>query len=215
MRDAFVAGFPGKGAYAAARRQELAAALALAGISPQQCRYLSFGDQEISFHLEDLAERILKILREIKPAVVYTHPYEGGHPDHDATAFAVHSAVKMFAGNGASRPRIYEFTSYHSGPSGMETSEFLPYPGSSICSKVLDEQERLLKARMFDCFVTQRHMLQQFPLLIEKTRPGPPYDFSQAPHAGKLYYESFDWGVDGPRWRELAREAGQALGIKD
>jgi N-acetylglucosamine malate deacetylase 2 len=213
LRDAIVAGFPGKEGYANARRQELAAALALAGISAQQCFSLGFGDQETSLHLKDLAERILQILREIKPAIVYTHPYEGGHPDHDATAFAVHSAVKLFPRNGTREPGIYEFTSYHSSLNGMETSEFLPYPGNSICSKVLDEQERLLKARMFDCFATQRHVLRQFSLSVEKIRPAPPYDFSQPPHTGKLYYENFAWGVDGPRWRELAREAEQALGI--
>jgi N-acetylglucosamine malate deacetylase 2 len=214
LTDALVAGFSGKEAYADARRQELAAALALAGISTQQCHFLGFGDQEASLHLEGLTHQIIELLREIKPAIIFTHPYEGGHPDHDATAFAVHSAVKL-SRNGGSGPGIYEFTSYHAAPGGMETSEFLPCSGNSICSKVLNEQERLLKTRMLHCFVTQQHVLQQFSLSVEKTRSAPSYDFSQAPHTGKLYYENFAWGVDGTRWRELAREAEQALGIKD
>lgn len=215
LNDALAAGFPGKQEYALARREELFAALALAGISSDNCIALGFGDQQASTHLLELSQRLLQILLDIRPGTVYTHPYEGGHPDHDATAFAVHSAIRLLALKGVSRPVTWEFTSYHAGPDGLQTNEFLPYAGISICSKALTEPERCLKAQMIDCFVTQTHVLSQFPLSVEKLRFAPRYYFDEAPHPGRLYYENFDWGMDGERWRELARKAEQILGIND
>ncbi len=49
-------------------------------------------------------------------AVVLTHAYEGGHPDHEAVAFAVQAS---------GRPRI-EMAGYHAGPNGhMIAGQFL------------------------------------------------------------------------------------------
>jgi hypothetical protein len=42
-------------------------------------------------------------------------------------------------------------------------------------------------------------------------RPAPDYDFSQPPHSGKLYYEHFDWGMSGERWRLFAAGARRTL----
>lgn len=215
LKDAEALGFRGKAEYALARRQELLAALALAGISSDRCIPLDFGDQQASTHLVELAERLFQVLLDIRPAVVYTHPYEGGHPDHDATAFAVHSALRLLPSKGVSPPVISEFTSYHAGPDGLETNEFLPYTGISICSKTLTQPEICLKTQMIGCFVTQKDVLSQFPVYVEKFRFAPRYHFDRAPHPGRLYYENFDWGMDGERWRGLAREAEQILGIND
>jgi hypothetical protein len=66
---------------------------------------------------------------------------------------------------------------------------------------------------MFDCFVTQQHMLAQFKLDAERFRRAPEYNFSQPPHPGKLHYENFNWGITGQRWRELAAAALNSLGL--
>src|SRR3954452_15878539 len=92
--DAQAAGFATREAYARARRNELAAVLALARIDRSQARELSFVDQQASLNLIDLARYVTELLEETSPEVVLTHPYEGGHPDHDATAFAVHAACQ-------------------------------------------------------------------------------------------------------------------------
>jgi hypothetical protein len=64
---------------------------------------------------------------------------------------------------------------------------------------------------MVECFVTQLHMLRHFPLDVEVFRPAPAYDFTQAPHAGKLLYEHFNWGMSGERWRLCAAGAMRTL----
>ncbi len=211
MKDASDLGFSSRKDYALARRQEAQAALSMAGVSPRQVRGLGFVDQELSLHLVELVQALCKILSCQCPAAVLTHPYEGGHPDHDATAFAVHSACARLRKLHQPAPAILEFTSYHNRSGIMQTSEFLPRADVGIVSLSLGPGERCLKKRMLDCFATQQKVLRWFPIEMERFRVAPSYDFSEPPHSGKLYYELFDWGMTGERWRPLACGATSIL----
>jgi len=215
VRDA---GFRTPAHYAAARWRELIAAMKLAGLAPSRLCPLHVADQEASLEMAYLTLKLVHLFREFHPAVILTHSYEGGHPDHDAAAFAVHAACARVP----APPEVYEFASYHAAAqtiaagggqpsSRIETGRFLPGtdPGEVI---VLDEHARRRKQAMFDCFTTQSAMLANFAIDEERFRPAPAYDFSAAPHAGTLYYENFPWGVTGERWRFLAAEALRTLG---
>lgn len=211
MRDAAAGGFASREAYAAARRSERARALALAGVGAAQCHDVGLVDQEASLDLAGLTRYLAALLERLRPDAVLTHPYEGGHPDHDATAFAVHRAVRRLAARGRHAPVILEMTSYHAGPHGISVGAFLPAGASPCTTLPLDEEARALKDAMFARYATQRAVLAQFPLDHECFRVAPAYDFARAPHEGQLYYERFDWGMTGGRWRALAREALAAL----
>jgi N-acetylglucosamine malate deacetylase 2 len=150
---------------------------------------------------------------ELSPEIVMTHPYEGGHPVHDATAFAVHAACALVQRRGGMAPVLVEMTSYHMGPGGRVMSEFLHLPGIPVTTLVLGERERALKRRLVACFSTMRSVLADFPIDVERFRPAPVYHFTRPPHEGRLYYEQFDWGVDGERWQALAGAALAALEI--
>jgi len=202
------AGFQTREEYAAARVAERNAALRLAGISPDQCVEFGFRDQESWRDLVEITERIAHLLERVRPAVVLTHPYEGGHPDHDAAAFAVRQAVDRSEGL---RPQVIEFTSYHAGASGLETGRFLPVEGCLEEIIVLDEEARARKQAMFDCYASQARVLAWFSINEERFRPAPAYDFTKAPHAGTLHYEALNWGVTGEMWRREAAEALQLL----
>ncbi len=212
MSDARAAGFNCRADYARARRSESEAALALAGIAARQLRHLGYGDQESTLHLDQIVSDLRQTIEAVKPMAVLTHPYEGGHPDHDSTAFAVHAACQLLRAQELA-PTILEFTCYHNRAGIMQTREFLPRAGVPIQTDLLDEAQCILKRRMFDCFESQQHVLQWFPIDVERFRVAPRYDFSQPPHPGKLYYELFDWGMTGERWRELARNATFKLGL--
>jgi N-acetylglucosamine malate deacetylase 2 len=207
--DAERAGCSTREDYARLRRDELLGALDVAGVGAGQVRALNIVDQEASLEMAYVTLHLVDILRELHPAAILTHPYEGGHPDHDATAFAVHAACARVA----SPPEVFEFTSYHSGAdaAAMEVGQFLPNSdhGEPV---VLPEESRDVKCRMISCFASQLHMLRHFPVDVERYRPAPAYDFTSAPHAGRLFYENFDWGVTGERWRRLAGEALRTLG---
>src|ERR1041385_7109347 len=75
--------------YSATRRAELLAAAAIAGIPENRCIEIGLADQESARHLIELSCHLSRIFADVRPEVVFTHPYEGGHPDHDACAFAV------------------------------------------------------------------------------------------------------------------------------
>ncbi|HLI82454.1 MAG TPA: PIG-L deacetylase family protein [Bryobacteraceae bacterium] len=211
LADAHRAGFELREDYAQARRMELRNALELAGIREEQTRSFDIPDQEASLDLTVLATRVADVLRQVRPAAILTHPYEGGHPDHDATAFAVHAACALVP----AAPDIYEFTSYHAAfhsrqAGELEMGQFLidSEPGEAV---QLTDLERERKRRMIECFATQLEMLRRFPLDIERFRPAPVYTFIEPPHPGKLFYENFDWGMTGERWRRLAAEALEEL----
>ncbi len=118
--------------YAAARAAELRNALALAGIGPGQVRSLNCPDQETTLHLARLARGVAATIADVRPDLVVTHPYEGGHPDHDAAAFACHAARRLV---GLAAPPVAEMTSYHMGHGGVETGTFLAGDGPTDRSR--------------------------------------------------------------------------------
>jgi LmbE family N-acetylglucosaminyl deacetylase len=180
------------------------------GDSGERSRALNVVDQEASLEMAYLTMRLVDVLRELRPSAVLTHPYEGGHPDHDATAFAVHAACARVA----SPPDVFEFASYHaaSGEAAViEAGRFLP-DSAEVETVPLSDGARARKSEMIERYRSQLHMLRHWPLDVECYRAAPVYDFTQAPHEGTLYYEHFDWGVTGDRWRLLAGEALRTLG---
>lgn len=210
---AFVArGFSGTSEqYAAVRQRELEAALALAGIGPERLRCLGARDQGVVFEIPRLTRELAAVFRELDREIVLTHAYEGGHPDHDAVALAVHAAADLLRGEGTEPPEIWEMALYHAEPGEnperrMIAGEFLPGSDRDEIRIALTEEERELKRRMIGCFETQSETLRAFlPPRDERFRPAPRYDFTKPPHEGRLQYEIWGFGMTGERWREVTR----------
>lgn len=212
-QDATAAGCASWRDYAALRRRELDAALGLAGISPDRLDRLGFADQDASFHLAAIVRQIVQRIEDWRPELVLTHAYEGGHPDHDATAFAAHAACAVLDG---AAPELVEMAGYHAGQDGgTRFQEFLPHPGLPVLSLPLGPAQRALKRRMLDAHASQARTLAPFRDDVERFRRAPAYGFVCAPHAGPLNYERFAWGMTGERWRALAAEASRTLGPED
>jgi len=138
---------------------------------------------------------------------VLAQQYEGGHPDHDACAFALHHAAKC---------EIWEFCAYHRNPGhdAIETGCFLGSPEIPVECVALDGAARERKARMIACFATQAQTLQWFrdsALQRECFRRAPAYDFRKPAQSGRLFYEFFDWGVDSAEWLRLAKRAERVM----
>lgn len=194
MIDARRLGFPDRESYAVERRKELQAALAQAGTQVELVE-LGIPDQDCVYQLQQLTEKLAGILLPNKPDLVLTHPYEGGHPDHDSCAFAVRRALAGL------RIPLVEFASYHLIDSQLRTGEFLP-SANAVSTFRLAPEEQAAKRRMLDCFVTQRETLAPFGTEVERFRLAPEYDFSQRPHAGPVNYERFGWGITGDMFCE-------------
>ncbi len=212
LADARAAGFSTAADYAAARRRELDEALAAGGARGAQRAALGAADQGASFRMAGLSRALAALLERHGTRAVLTHPYEGGHPDHDAVAFCARAAASLVARRGAEAPSIAEIAFYHAGPEGWAVGRFLP-GGPPATPVALDGGARARKRAMLDAFATQAATLALFPVSREVFRPAPAYDFAAPPHDGTLLYERFPWGMDGPRWRRLALEAARELGL--
>jgi LmbE family N-acetylglucosaminyl deacetylase len=231
--DARNYGFATPSDYAAARRQELTAALSAGGADHLRTRCLGVADKQTMADLAGLTRRIADLLRDENPVAVFTHAYEGGHPDHDAVAFAVHAACRLHD----AAPAIIEFPLYHRRDSRFVTGQFVnasgcrpppgsmdqaterrpnecrPPPGPRCWAIALGTRDLARKRAMLDCFATQRWLFEPFDVSAERFRLAPGYDFRELPHAGELHYETLGWGITGDAWRRGAAAALDRLGL--
>ncbi len=216
--DARHHGFTSLAAYREARHAELTAALAHAGLPASVAdpfpALAAVPDQRAAWHLKELTLGLLAVLQEFAPEAVLTHPYEGGHPDHDACAFAVHLALRLGRqlalrpGAQDHQPLLLEAPFYHNdGDGAMLTGTFLRSDRFPSLDLPLSLQEQANKRARLACFASQAETLGQFPVKSEALRIAPAYDFTQPPHEGKLLYECFPWGMTGSHFRHLAAEA--------
>lgn len=207
MQDVKAAGFEERSKYAQARKQECLSALALANVAEDRVVDFEVPDQCAPQYLADLTKRITAFLRQSSADIVVTHPYEGAHPDHDATAFATHAALRLMEQNGFKPPVLFEMALHPSTDFKAKVPEFLPGAEGDTTTLLLDQRAQELKQRMFACFQTQRESLEVSPIGPEKFRPPPTYDFSAPPQHGKLYYENFEWALRSNEWQSLACKA--------
>jgi LmbE family N-acetylglucosaminyl deacetylase len=203
-------------AYARLREQEALAALRLAGLPADRLLSLGAVDQEASRELVTLTECLVALLKALRPALLVVHPYEGGHPDHDAAAFVSHAAVALMSRAGRTPPALLEMTSYHRGRESLVAGDFLPAPdGRPVATVALTEAERVAKQRMLACHASQARVLESFPVGHERYRAAPGYDFTRPPHEGALQDEASGGRMTGARWRELARHALEQLKLPE
>lgn len=207
MDDAIAAGFCSREAYSKARFQEQLNAMYSAGITEDQVYQLGFIDQQASFQMGAICHKILEILQSCKPEIVLTHAYEGGHPDHDTTAFAVWASVEMLKKRQGDAPEVVEFACYHgNGSSEMVYYQFVDYPQIPVWSVQLDQEQIETKKKLIQYYISQWKTLENFPLTVERFRRAPSYDFQKPPHQGVLLYEFYDWGMSAGNWNQLATE---------
>lgn len=201
--------------YAELRRRETANAFRHARISETPV-WLGGTDQETVFQIQMLTSKLRALLDKTGIEAIVTHPYEGGHPDHDSAALIARLAISRM--RKTPRPELLEMTSYHAHNKRCVTGEFLPE--KSVGQKFdplifdLNECDRERKQKMMAAYRSQRAVLEGFRVDREMIRLAPDYDFSRPPHEGKLCYECMGWPINGARWREIAAITSAATAEK-
>ena len=185
LKYALRSGFATHAGYQAARRAELQAVLAKAGIPEERYHCLGLADQEAPVYWP----RIRAYVEAFDAGRVYTHAYEGGHPDHDAVAFAL-----------AGLPNVWEFPLYHANGGGFVPQSFIDGKAETVVE--LDADRRRAKRSWLDCFASQQRVIGMFPINREFFRPMRAYDFTRPPHPGELYYEQRKLGWTWHEWRK-------------
>ncbi|HEU0124493.1 MAG TPA: PIG-L family deacetylase [Bryobacteraceae bacterium] len=184
LKYALRSGFSSRKEYLAARQSEMQTVLAQAGIPPANYHCLGLADQEAPRYWP----RIRAYVEAFQADRIYTHAYEGGHPDHDAVALAL-----------AGLPNLWEFPLYHD-----RFGAFIPHTflnGDPVVSVSFNDEAKRAKRALLDCFVSQQRVIDLFPIERELFRPAPVYDFTQPPHDGVLYYERRKLGWNWTEWR--------------
>ena len=195
--------------YAQIRRDELVRALAEVGIGPDRMHWLGIKDGEAIAAVPGIVTCLVSLIREIRPQVVLTHAYEGGHVDHDAVALAVHAAMTLTDSSHA-----HEMALYNGSGGNIMVHTFLP--GPPACTVHLDERLRRRKSRMLARYETQRRYEEYFGLEVERYRCAPAHDFFSAPDSeSPLLYERNHPADTAAQWRTQARLAVEQLQIGD
>lgn len=207
MADARRLGFESRDAYRAARAAELDEALAVLGVAPRRVA-MGLADQSAADDLVGLTEGLA---RELDGAeLVLTHAYEGGHPDHDACAFAVQAACSRMA-----RPPVrLEFPAYHARGGARVVGRFHPDPAPGERKIVLAPERAAAKREAMARHRTQAEVLAWFPEPeVERLRAAPDYDFTAPPPSGEVLYDGWRWSLTSAGWQARAAAALAELGL--
>jgi N-acetylglucosamine malate deacetylase 2 len=195
-------GFDNIDEYARARVEEAHRALSLLGVETRFVE-LAVRNRGAVFKIDEIAGALGRLISSARPEIVLTHAFEGGHPDHDATAMAVHMVLR----SGGSPIPLYEMAGYHAAGGEDVYGSLIPRAGAETICIELSEESGAVKKAMLAAFVSQRSAVSRFPLEAATFRRAPEYDFTRRPHSGPLYYERHRLGMRWHTWRMLAARA--------
>ena len=179
--------------YSNMRVRESLKAHSFLGLSKNDSIFLNFSDQALAENIFEGVETISSILSDVKPGIIITPAYEGGHPDHDATRFIVEKAIKktgLYSDN-------WEYTEYNRFNQKINLFDFLEGDFEDI---FLTRDEQSIKLKAFNSFQSQMKYIQPFLssqiMVREQLRKWRKEDFSSFPHERPLHYETVNVLVD-------------------
>lgn len=206
------AGVTSRGAYADMRAAEFRSAMALAGVREDAVIHAGLTDLTVLDHAADLARQLAGLFRHHHISLVITHAYEGGHPDHDGTALAVHAAAALLARDGLSPPGIVDTALYRLRDGRAEFGASALGDWSAL-RLVLDDRTLDRKAQMLAAYQSQSSTLAQFDPAIEVFRNARRVDFSRLPNNGALLYGHFRFPLTPDDLLRRNQATLQSLGL--
>ncbi len=198
------------------RRRELQAALTLAQVPNSRAIGLgTVGENEAPSQLVYLVTQLEMLLEGLEPDVVVTHPYEGGHADHDAAAFIARAVSLRLRRRQHPCPVLLEMASSHDGSGQLHSGSFAAGPGGRGKAALLTTAEQELKCAMLDCFGSRSQALENVTREFERFRAAPPVSFRQLPHRAPPRRERATSPLHGERFRSLATDAARTLEVAE
>lgn len=198
------------------RREELDAALAIAGVPCSRAIALSSaGEHEAPSQLVYLVTQLEMLLEGLEPDVVVTHPYEGGHVDHDAAAFIARAVLLRLRRKQYPCPALLEMASHHDGSGQLQSGSFAVGPGGRGKAALLTLSEQERKCAMLDCFGSRRAQLENVTREFERFRAAPPVSFRQPPGRTPTHRQRAAPPLHGEWFRDLATDAARTLEVAE
>ena len=181
----FVTPAPSRAAYAATRRAEARDAALLLGIAEQSLFFLDAPDMEAYRELARLERELQALADALRPQILWSPAYDGGHPDHDVAAFLT---ARLAARLGV--PHC-EFALYCL-RERFEPFRFARGPDGFV--RRLDADGQAFKRRLLDVYGSQAPILARAPCDRERYRLAHQHDFRSRP-VPRTWYESLGWPV--------------------
>ena len=168
--------------YAAMRRSETDAAMAVLGADPSQLTFLDHSEVAIydAFArmvtdgtagvvavwplILEIAAQIERAVRDAHPDVVWTLAYQGGHPEHDLVHLLTQRALRKRAAETGRETPLYELPAYELVI--LIPLRFKPWMGGEQHAIALEPVELERKLQMAECYPSQASLLQSFRHLM-------------------------------------------------
>lgn len=198
MADARRLGIGSRDEYAALRAREIDRALVELGAAPERIGY-GVPDKEAVDHLPRLVDRLAVDCAGV--AAIITHPYEGGHPDHDAAALAARVVADRL---GCS---LVEFACYRLSGGERVWADFPPDLSAPEHARPLTAPERDRVDLALAAHASQAAVFGDWRPTMERWRNAPAYDFTRAPPGEAVLFDRFGWEITSDRWRDRAKAA--------
>lgn len=145
--------------YKTIRRKESIKALRVLGVDLAQVEFLNWPDLECYKHISGIIREFHKIMKIADG--IFCCPFEGGHPDHDITRFALAVASRQIDYSG----HIFEYASYNNRGYQIFQRDF------PCCFTFnIKPQERKIKQQIAKIFVSQKEEMKQFRTDVERFR---------------------------------------------
>lgn len=158
-----------------ARFKEACDALAVIGIDAAEITCLGFPDGGLHRYIPEVSEDIATLMRTIVPHTIYVHAMEGGHLDHDVTAFVVQKVSARLL-----IEPVFEWAEYNiEAPGGQPISDARfaadPYVPDFDCALTpFDQSELVSKQEMLAKYASQAVSIRYYPFrgeILRKARP--------------------------------------------
>ncbi len=202
MTDAKRLGFATRADYAATRAEELDAATVVLEGRLDLRRY-DVPDQGATACVGDIANRLVEDCAGV--AAFLTHPYEGGHPDHDAVALSVRLAADRLG------VPVVEFACYACFDGTRVFARFVPDVRCPQHARSLSDGDRERIERALRAHASQASVFGSWRPTVERWRAAPCYDFTRPPPGEAVLYDEFGWAMTGARWRAATRDVAEAV----
>ncbi len=166
----------------ARRRREAERAAAVLGISP--CGFCAWPSRTLGAHLDEARAEIARVIERQGIDVLWAPAWEGAHQDHDA--------ANLLAAGFRDRVAAWEYAEYNFAGGIVRSQTFIAELGDEEILRLTSETAADKRA-VLALYASERGNLRHVRVEQESLRPLPAHDYSQPPHAGRLFRERFQW----------------------
>ncbi len=146
--------------------------------------------RRLKSHLASTLDWVRDQAKALSVDRIWVPAYEGGHQDHDVTTFIGAQLARDF--------NVWEYAEYNFAGGEVRSQAFVE-PNGSESTLTLEAVEKRRKRELLARYVSEQKNLGYVEVDREALRPLPAHDYTRPPHAGRMFYQRFQWVPFHPR----------------